>query len=314
VEKGLIWAILALGVWQLVRPAPVAGAPKVLRRYGRAAKIEFAFGEDGRLTAGRRVEGMLSQVIWRLNRAWGCFVTFAVLTVVLMAQGPPLSQSDLKSVVVALVVCASVLGPYVILREFLQPVAGPGPAPLRRAVQVEDYVTPVRRVITWLGAASMLAIPVAAVLLARTSAYDGTKFYWEGLIGLPLTVAMVVLASEIETRGTRDSIGDPALVYLWDALRHATLRLTGLFGLAGAGVAWQMASQGLVGVALVGPSPPGWVSTATALADAWSTFLMVSAFVMLFGSARRRRARLWPDLQPNENVPWGASPEPLSRT
>ena len=123
--------------------------------------------------------------------------------------------------------------------------------------------------VTWLAAASVLAVPAGAVVLSMTEAYDGYKIYWEGLVALPLVSAGVLLAAELKTRGVRDKVTDYALVYLWDALRGRALRVITAIGVYGVCLSWEMAAGGVLGVARIQPFPasPYLYALAAALAD-----------------------------------------------
>ena len=266
--------------------------------------MEFTFGEDGRLSSGAEVEKLLCRIVWRLTRATGCFFAGMALTVVLMMNGPPLSRSDAKSATVALVVCAAVVGPFLLLRRFLRPFSAELVDALRPTTRVDDYLGPLRRVVAWFAGAGVVAIPIGAVALAMTSTYDGSKIYWEGLVALPLSSAGVILAAEIASRGVRDGVGDPVVVYLWDLLRARSLRRITAIGTFGASLSWNLASDGLVGVAFIGPARPAWVDTAHAVASLMCAVLFICALVLTAVPVRRFRSRLWPGLPPEAKLRW----------
>ncbi len=280
-------------------------AAAVLHRFGRSAGIDFGYSDEGRLTAGPQAEAVLSRLVWRPTRAVGCFLVFFTLETLLMRHGPFLSQSDTKSMVVAAVVSAGILGPYLVLRQFLQPVSGNQPGSLRPGVSVEDYLSPPRRVVTWLAAASVLAVPAGAVVLSMTEAYDGYKIYWEGLVALPLVSAGVLLAAELETRGVRDKVTDYALVYLWDALRGRALRVITAIGVYGVSLSWGMAAGGVLGVARIQPFPAS--PYLYAVAAALGILLKLTALVLLLMPVGRFRGRLWPGLAPGTRLRWRAT-------
>lgn len=298
------WALVFLGVVLLTSPAPTLLGPLLLQRFARGSGMEFTFGEDGRLSSGAEIEKLLSKLVWQPTRATGAFVTGMALTLVLMRNGPPLSQSGAKSFAVALVVCAAVAGPCLLLWRFLRPFSADLVDALRPVTGVDDYVGPLRRVVAWFAGAGAMVIPIGAVALSMTDSYDGSKIYWEGLVGLPLCSAGVIVAAEVASRGVRDGVGLPVVVYLWDLLRARSLRKITAVGTFGAALSWKLASDGLVGVAFDAPVRPGWVDTAQALGSFFSAVLFICAVVIAAMPVRRFRSRLWPGLAPETTLRW----------
>jgi hypothetical protein len=305
VRDSVLWVILLVGA-VLMLP-PIFPSAAVLHRFGRSAGIDFAYSEGGRLTAGPQAEAVLTGLVWRPTRAVGCFLVFVALETLLMRHGPYLSQSTVKSMVVAAVASAAILGPYLVLRQFLQPVSLNQPGTLRPGVSVEDYLSPPRRVVPWLAGATVLAVPVGAVALSMTEAYDGYKIYWEGLVALPLVSAGVLLAAELELLGNRDKVTDPALIYLWDALRGRSLRMITAVGVYGVSLSWEIAAGGVLGVARIQPFPAALPIYAVAVALA--IVFKVGAFVLLLLPVGRFRGRLWPGIAPGTKLLWGAAAE-----
>lgn len=294
--------IFCVGAATMLRPTPVARAPQVLRWFAKGSGIVFEFDERGRLASGPEAERLFSQWVWRLTRATGCFAAGLALSRLLLSVGPPLSRSTPQSIAVTVVACGAIVGPYLILRPFLRPLETSNAGTVRPAVVVEDYLSPPLRVLSWLAAASVLVIPVAAVALAMTRSYDGSKIFWEGLVAVPLVSAGVLLAAELESPGARDSVTDLPAAYLRDLLRSRALRVITACGTAGAATAWSMASAGLVGVSLAGSPRPSWVDAAHADTWALSAICAMTALTLLIAPVRRFRRRLWPGLASGERV------------
>jgi hypothetical protein len=300
--------MVVLGAGFALRPAPVARAHTLLHRFGKRSGIDFACDARGRLMAGSDFEVFVSRMVWRTTRSLGVVIASLGLSRLLLLSGPPLSRSTVLSLVVAGVAVGGVVGPYFFLRPFLRPFTGGAPGASTRAIRVEDYVSPVRRVMVWLAGTSALVIPFGAVALATTEHFDGSKVYWEGLVGLPLASAGVLLAVELGPHGLRDNSTDSALLYLWDALRGHALRMITGAATIGVAISWQIASAGLVGVALNRSSLPDWVVPAHDMAAFLSLILVVTGVGLLVMPTRRFRARLWSGLAPGQKVRVGLVP------
>jgi hypothetical protein len=307
VHDALAFLIAVVGIATLVRPTPVARAPRILRGVARRSGLEFVFDERGRLAAGADAERLVIGMFWRTARANGAFLTGVGLSELVLYNGPPLSRSTAESLAVAGTLCAGIIGPYLLLRPFHAAFGARHGAALR-AVSLEDYLAPPFRVLGWFAALCALTIPVGALALAASDLYDGAKIFWEGLVGVPLASAAVLISVELRARQVRDSTSDTSSLYLWDVLRVRSLRLITCVGLAGTGVAWQSAVGGLGGVALEGFTRPEWVPAAQGVGTCLSLVFIGGAGLLAFSPSRRFRQRLWPALAENDRVIWGAHP------
>lgn len=299
--------LASVGLAGLLRPVPVARAPQVLRWFGRRVGVAFTFDERGRLAAGVEAERLVIAMIWRVARANSVFVAGLGIGYLLLLHGPPLSRSTVESVAVASAICASIIGPYLLVRPFFGGF-GARETGASRTAGLEDYLGPVRRVLGWLAALSALVIPLSAAALAEGAVYDGSKIFWEGLVGIPLTAAGVLVALEVQLRRVRDSTVDGASLYLWDGLRARSVRLVTAVATTGIGIAWQMAYGGLNGVALERSSRHVWVGGASTIAWTLSLVFMITGIVLLLTPPLRFRRGLWPSLGSEDLVRWGAPP------
>jgi hypothetical protein len=296
----LPWFLVCIGAATILRPAPVRQAPQLLRSFGRKQGLEFSLGADGRVAAEVAGQALLSQLIWRQARAFAGFLLSIGLAYLLVLSGPPLSQSTWLSLTVAVILCAGVLGSYLLLSSFLAPCAGRS-GELRAPATAEAYLAPARRVVAWLAAGSAVSIPILIAVAASTSAYDGSKFYWESLVGLPLTAAAVLVATEIRSRALSDGLDDLPMTYAWDALRATAMNRIVTIAVLAVGLAWQQASQGLAGVALTSEAPE-WAVQLERVATMLGLVFTVLAFLPLTAPRRFRRT-LWPHLG-NRAVRW----------
>jgi hypothetical protein len=209
---------------------------------------------------------VILQTLSRTRRSSACFYLLVVLTVLALPNGPRLSTSPTFSVAMAVLVSLAVLAPYCLLRQVLAPFSEGGSGPTRE-VDLDDYVSPTRRVVFWIAGLGSLAIPVVFVVLAQSDTYDGSRLYWAGLSALPLSCAAVVIELEVRMGALRDQGADAWTLYLRDALQTRALRRVWTFGAAAAAIAWDMAADALVGVGwnprrlLTGWWPPAMTPT-----------------------------------------------------
>jgi hypothetical protein len=251
----------------------------------------------------QETEAVILQTLSRTRRSSACFYLLVVLTVLALPNGPRLSTSPTFSVAMAVLVSLAVLAPYCLLRQVLAPFSEGGSGPTRE-VDLDDYVSPTRRVVFWIAGLGSLAIPVVFVVLAQSDTYDGSRLYWAGLSALPLSCAAVVIELEVRMGALRDQGADAWTLYLRDALRTRALRRVWTFGAAAAAIAWDMASDVLVGVGVEPSPPPHWVVAASNDAHAVSVLLGTCACYFWLAPTRRFRRRLWPFLTPAEKMAW----------
>lgn len=280
--------------------------PRQLQRWGRyrAVGVTFSLLPGLRLREGPEVEVALGQLVMRQTQALYVVVICWLLSDVSVRHGPRLSQSTVNSWAVAGFMVAAALAAALMLRGYLAPYRTEGGSP--RPVQAEDYLWPVARACVWCVAAGALLVPVGAVVLARGSSYDAGKVWWEGLVGMPVAGIALVVATELWLRRCADVAErhDPTLL-VWDLLRGYAVRLLLATALLVLVEGFQAASAGLRGVALMSGQPPhGTVAFCRVL-----MLLGAGTLVMLVvqGTGRRVRRRLWSQLTPGERVEFGTA-------
>ncbi len=298
-----------LGAFLLAQPVPRQRAFALLNGFGKRLGPQFVFTADGKLTSGPEVEYLLLTLVMRQTRASGAFLLGVGLSWSLVIYGPPLSQSNLTSALAAGCAASGIIGAYLLQRPFLT-ACSPAAGAVRTSARIDSYIGPLRRALCWAAAASVLAIPVLFALASTTDAYDGSLFYWEGLVLLPLVTVGTVVAIEVSSRRLRDSTADVGLVYLWDVFRERALRMLTLVVLYAAAMSWTIARDGLVGVAQTSAHRPDWVNTAANAADGLALLFAGTALVLSFVRVSRFRQQLWPDLAPTDIVRWGVGVVP----
>lgn len=267
-------------------------------------RVDFVLGPGLRLREGPEVEAALGRLYVRLFIGGSVGLGALGLSMLLLLHGPHLSESTATSWAVAGLPTGATVFALLRLRGFTDPYRTEGGR--SREATVEDYAWPAVRVAAWLAAGAAALVPVAFGVLAAGPSYDADKVFWEGIVGHPVTGAVVVVLIErwvhrITDVAERD---DPTL-YVWDCLRTRAVLLLFAFAFMNLVLAFNTAGAGLNGVAQVGPEP-AWLDRASALC--WLLQLIATlGLILVFAQpvAARLRARLWPGLPPAEPIEFG---------
>jgi hypothetical protein len=281
---------------------------RVLRTWGRrrGVAVDFVLDPGRRLREGPEIEKALGR-LW-VRQASAIFVTVGAFGVMFLSlfYGPRLSQSTANSVVVAGVPLVATALAALLLRGFTEPYRTVDGEP--RATGAEDYVWPAVRALSWVSAGVAVLVPPLFLVLAAGPAYDGGKLFWEGLVALPLTGVVLVVAVERWLGGVTDVADrtDTAL-YVWDCLRGRSAKILLALAFANLALGFEFALGGLQGVARVGP-PVGMFDQLSLALRLMGLMTTVGLLVVLLQPlAPRLRKRLWPALVRTGRVEFRAS-------
>lgn len=296
----LWWALLGAGVTILAAPAAVGDRRRTLAICAR--QLRFAWADQGAGGArGPAAEQAVLVLVARIRRASGAFLTCFGGAMLVLTVGPALSTSRGMSIGVAALYMGAAIIPLLMVHRFLRPLVDES-SEIQRDSAIDDYLSPLARVVVWWTAVGMLGVPVMAVVAARSSAFDGGELWWEGLVGIPLSVVAVVVVVELGSRRLRDSAAQPGMLHLWDVLRANALGAVLSFTCVVAVTGWLILGAGLHGVALTAEAEPTWVHLLWRITRTVALLQAIGGLVLLTQRWRFRR-RLWPSHDLREPIP-----------
>ncbi len=231
-----------------------------------------------------------------MNPAFRTFVALVVGGYIVVMSGqllvhllPPLSESSWASSVAVLLYVGAPVAALAVLAPVWRPDVASSGVP--RTTVLEDYLGVGPRGLLW--GMSLLAPlgSIIIVVMALTPYYQAPKFWWEGVLVLPLVpVAIMWYLEETARIAERPH---PTRQAVLDQERVHAAGTAGMIVGGAAGIAWFLVTwSNLVGVAEMSGPKPSWVHLMPVVCRAMAALSLLLGAGVMFTALQRRQTDL----------------------